>query len=380
MWSREDAPVPFTGDIIVEPTKVVYYFDGPQIFCAKFGFIDAIFVKIEDLDDSHLFLVAITTDEIIRLVERGKLSVRGAFLQDHSWVVETGYDFRVTNCWATTKDEISESMLPKAGVSLRGGERVPDTVEQAKAYFSIAFRGASVSTGRMPFSALKTLVDDAYNATRRVLTPPPLIGTKSATFDLLVEPTIGSLIISIEKPIVRLATINKRLNMDMSKEDIDAQIEEQRALFFEKFLAVSGPNRIAPEEEDVTRELVVRFRDLMPDEDSDFASVEFSANINNEVRSVYIDVETSARIRNFIGDDRAERVTRSGKIVEINAQSSTFLLVGRMGRIVTCVATAEMLRDPRLRIGNHAEVGGAFYRRPRRDLLYVSNYTLTESR
>src|SRR5271168_1154379 len=114
------------------------------------------FVKVEDGDDTYLFLSTITTDDIVDFVEFNKLSVRGAFVNPHCWVVETDFNYRVTQYWPVAKDCIPSSMLPKEGVGLRlGHPRVPDSIEQAKAFFSVAFRGASIASGRMPFNALK---------------------------------------------------------------------------------------------------------------------------------------------------------------------------------------------------------------------------------
>lgn len=377
-WSREDPVEPLSVRFRLEPTKVLYYFDGPQIFCSKFGFIDAVFMKIEDCDESFLFLAATATNEIITLVEAGKLSVRGVFLQPHLWVIETDHNYSVIKCWATRKECISESMLPEPGVGLHlGAARVPDTVEQSKAYFSIAFRGASVSTGHMPFSALKSLVDNAYDATRRVLMPAELKGSKAATFDLLVEPTIGSLIISIERPIISLPNISRRLNSQISKEYLDAQMEAQRDTFFDAFSDFVGRSSLLESAGDSAKDIVIQFRDIIPGQGTDYASVEFSANMDNNVRTIFIDTHTGDKIHRLLGAAQHERVTRAGKIVEINEPSSTFLLSGRNGRIVTCVASEELSNDPDFNLGNHIEVSGSFIRRTRRDLMYVSTWTFS---
>jgi hypothetical protein len=377
MWSKVDPVDAISRHFRLEPTKVMYYFDGPQIFCAKFGFIDTVFAKIEDGDDSFLFLAATTTNEIIHLIETGKLSVRGAFLQPYLWVVETDLYYCVTKCWTTGKENVSESMMPEPGVGLHvGSQRLPDTIEQAKAYFSIAFRGASVSTGRMPFSALKSLVDNAYNAARKVLMPTELKGSRSATFDLLVEPTIGSLIISVEKPIISMPNISRRLSSDISKEHLDAKMEEQRDIFFDAFSDFLEMRNSTLSDGIDSRDVVSQFIDVIPGQGTDYASVEFSANMNNLVRTIFIDTNTGDKIHSLLGKDRHERATRVGRIVEINEPSSTFLLSGRNGRIVTCVGSEELFDEPLFVLGNHAEVSGTFVRRPRRDMMYVGTWTL----
>jgi hypothetical protein len=253
-------------------------------------------------------------------------------------------------------------------------------MEQAKAYFSIAFRGESMRAGRMPFSALKGVVDTAYNFSRRVLMPPPLRGSKAATFDMEVEPTIGSLIISVERPTVNLANVSKRLNQDVTFESIEVQIEEQREQFFDAFSVIVASPSSKTSGAHSARELIMQFLDVLPDEDTDYGSVEFSANIDDTVRTVFIDTSTAEQINRYFSVNEIERVTRSGKIVEINSQSSSFLLAGKSGRLVTCIVPKEIFKESRLKIGNHGEVSGPFIRRARRDKLYVSTYSFSDLR
>lgn len=375
MWSQS-APyhVP-TKPITLEPQKILYFFDGPQIFSAQFGFLDAMFVKIDDGEDSYIFLANTTTDEIVSLVERNKLSVRGAFLHAKAWVVETDLNYKITKYWSISKDEIHEWMLPKAGVALQmNSPRVPDSVEQATAFFSIAFRGAQVSRGKMPFSSLKGLVDNAYNLAKRVLTPQPLRGSRSTTFDLIVEPTIGSLIISIDSPKIQIDRINKRLEAELSVEQLRSVIAGQRDDFLEAFSTMVDNPTSQGASAETARDFVFQYRDLIPTEDSSYASVEFSAKVGNEIRTVFIDTDTGSKINKFFDENTSERVSRSGKIVEINMNSGTFLLSTRSGRVTTCILNGDAFGDPMLRIGNHAELTGQLYRRPRRDKLYVGTY------
>lgn len=379
-WSRSSPPQIPNSKLRLDPLKVLYYFDGPQIFCARFGFLDAIFVKIEDNED-YLFLSTTTTDEIVNFVEYGKLSVRGAFLQQNCWLVETDINLDVKRYWPVTKDQLSEEMLPKPGVSLLlGASRVPDTVEQARSYFSIAFRGDEIASGKMPFGALKSLVEQAYEVTRKILMPTVLKGSRSATFDLIAEPTIGSLIISIDKPLMNIPRINKKLDEVITGEFLDWQMAEQRSQFFEAFAVIVNNPSSQSKNADDARDIVAQYRHVIPNDDSSHASIEFTANLGNEVKTIFIDTEAGKNIHKFFDVNNSERATRSGKIVEINLQSGTFLLVGRAGRIVTCVVPSEAFKDAKLRIGNHAEVSGQFYRRDRRDLMYVSTYIFSDPR
>lgn len=375
MWSQSDPYQVPSEPISLEPSRVLYYFDGLQIFCATFGFLETIFVKLDDGNDGHRFLAATTNSETVQLVETAKLSVRGAFMQPNCWVIETDFNYSVLRYWILPKDELCESMLPKSGVALLlGAPRVPDTIEQAKAFFSIAFRGASVSRGRMPFSSLKNLVDDAYTLAKKVLTPPALMGSRSTTFDLIVEPTIGSLIISIDKPTIRIDRVNRRLNAEYSVEQISSAITEKRNDFIDAFSLITENPSTQTNEAESARDFVYQFRTVLPTDDTSYASVEFSALVDDEIKTVYIDTNTGNKIKRFFEDNDSERASRSGRIVEINSKARTFMLSGRLGRIVTCVLSDEAFADPKLKIGNHAEVSGQLYRRPRRDKMYVSTY------
>lgn len=380
-WSSSSPSLKLASPVRLDPKKVLYHFDGPQLFSAQFGFLDAIFVKIEDIDNGYLFLANTTTEEIISLIENNRLSVRGAFTHPQSWVIETDFDYVVLKYWNVPKDEIDEWMLPKPGVALQtNSPRVPDSVEQAKAFFSVAFRGAEVAKGKMPFSSLKYLVDNAYDMVKKVLTPKPLWGSRSTTFDLIVEPTIGSLIISIDRPAIRLDRINKRLDTDYSVDEISTFIASQRDEFLDAFATVaenpSSQNAGAEE----ARDFVFKYRDLLPTDYSSYSSVEFSAKMGSDVKTIFIDAKTGSKINKFFDESASERVSRSGKIVEINWNSSTFLIVSRSGKIITCVLNDDAFEDPKLRIGNQAELTGQLFRRPRRDKLYVSNYNFRDAR
>lgn len=118
-WTHElKGEIP-SEQLIVQPKEVLYNFDGPQIFVSQFGFFKAIFVKIDDMEHSELWLCASVDDELIKLIIGNRISVRSAFMREYCWVIQTGGNFQVEQYWSCPRNDISEEMLPSPGVALR---------------------------------------------------------------------------------------------------------------------------------------------------------------------------------------------------------------------------------------------------------------------
>lgn len=79
---REEGEEDMNGDdSTIEPIDVLYQYDSPLIFTSKIGFFDAIFCKVDELENSDLYLATNISLDTISALKTGRLSVRGAFSQ-----------------------------------------------------------------------------------------------------------------------------------------------------------------------------------------------------------------------------------------------------------------------------------------------------------
>lgn len=369
--------------IALTPVEVFYEFDGPQLFTTQFGFIDAIVVRLDELISGFDFwLCAASDDAELQLIKSNQLSVRAAFTKERTWIIATDTLFNVKQFWPCEYHELSDDILPMPGQSLSGKDRVPDTIEQAKSYFSVGFRGGEVRSGLMPFSTLKGLIDTAYDVSRKILGPQLLRGSKSATYDFMVEPQIGSLIISIERPILNSVRINKKLaEQGLTVDDVEDVITEQRDEFIS---AISTLVRDASRGEidgrisENVRQGLSEIKYVIPDIESAYGSVEFSALSSEGVKTVVVDRVVGGRIRRAFERSIAAKSERTGVVVEINSESGTFIIKSRGGRLTTCIIPAaffdRLQEEDALEIGVVVKVAGTFERRQRRDRIVATSY------
>lgn len=365
------------------PAEVLYEFDGPQLFVAQFGFIDAIFVRLDELVlGSDCWLCAALDERELKLIKANQLSVRAAFLKEKTWILSTDANLNVNQFWPTELRELNDDLLPVSGQALSATTRVPDTIEQSESYFSVGFKGGDVSSGTMLFSTLKILVDTAYDVSRKILGPQLLSGSKSGTYDFMVEPQIGSLIISIERPILNSDRINKKLaDQGLSSDDMEGVITGQRDEFLDAIDTLAHDARageLEGEVDGIIRQGFEPIKYVIPNLDSSYGSIEFSARRETGVKTVVIDQVVGARIHRALDRSTENKVERVGVVVEINAESSTFLLKSRVGRLTTCIVPGDFFsrlqEEDGLEIGIVVKVAGNFQRRQRRDKIFVTKY------
>ncbi|MGU3386985.1 hypothetical protein ACLBYG_20915 [Methylobacterium sp. D53M] len=386
MWSLDTPYERPEAPISLDPTNVLYYFDGPQIFQSKFGFLDTIFVKSDEFEESDLWLASMTDAQTIGLIEANRLSVRGAFLNDRCWIVQTDYDMNVERFWPCKIDEIPENMIPHPGVALTyGAPRVPDTVEQSTSLFSIGFKGKSLTKHGMPLSVFRGLVNSFGDIARNVLTPTDLASSRSATFDLLIgEPKFRSLVVSVTDPILNIGKIQQKLSSDkIGEEFIEEQIKEQGDAFFanlEGIVQQATMEKNARNISEGNRELVSNLRELIPSESTYIDSIEFSSSLYGDFRNVYIDRDNGEKIHKAFFSETYKNTTRAGVIVEINDESHTFLLKGARSRITTCIPNQEiynwLIEQDEYVNGSRISVSGAFEQRTYRDRMYVNQVNM----
>ncbi|WP_375464455.1 hypothetical protein [uncultured Methylobacterium sp.] len=386
MWSINDRHETPSHPIRIIPFRILYAFDGPQIFIAKFGFIDTIFAKFDETDDSDLWLAAFTDEATIDLLLKYKISLRGAFLNGQCWVVESSGGFSIDRFWPCHHDDLTDDMLPDSGVALREGlGRRPDSVEQAKAFFAVGYRGEALKRDYIKFSSFRILMDNAYNCARTVLSPPELLRSKKSTFDFdMLEPKLGSLIIAIREPLLNSDRIS-RLSRDirLTAATMDNDIRLNRKEFFESVNELIDASRGEESDFEVVSRKMTTLRSMtkvLPSPQGLFQSVEFSAAFDDGTASLYMNDETGRKLSIAYQASLDETVTEAGTIQIINTPSKTFVILAGDGRQITCQIGwreyDELRQNQAYSEGAWAVVTGPLLRRPLRDKIWANGVPL----
>lgn len=379
MWTLDQPWERPVDSAEIKPEQVLYQYDGPTIFTAKLGLSNVLFLKIEEYDSSDLFLAAVTNSKTINLLKMGKLSVYGAMLADLYWLIEVDNKLTPLRYWECAPSDLPDDFLPMRGLALFAHlGRAPDSIEQAEGFFTIAFRGKHMTASEMPFSVFKNLVNNAYDAVRRVLSPIMLIGTKSSTFDFTISPPrFGSLIISIEAPLVNEEWVaDKSKGEDKLLDDLQGQIAQQRVDFFNKLKPVvleADQGEISRDFDADDRAAIEPLRHVIPHDEGEITDIEISASFGEKTSTLYINRSIGGRLHRAFDRSEAKAIYIKGVVTEVNAERGTFRVKTISQRQITCWLDRhwfdEVHSDGRLNTGVQVGLTGMLERRKRIDLL-----------
>jgi hypothetical protein len=132
--------------------------DGPRLFTAETRVCNALFMLVDENNESARFVVAPTSDAIIAQLENGTVSVRNALDQPVVWVLETDHTLEPQNAWRTTLGELPESVLPAQGRMLW---------PHLQPAFRLRAIGEGLSHGTVPASVIRQVVEGASTALRK---------------------------------------------------------------------------------------------------------------------------------------------------------------------------------------------------------------------
>lgn len=381
-WSSDLPSSPAWTDAPLVPEEVLYEYDGPLIFTAKFGAYQAIFSRIDEKEGSDFYAVGTTTDGIIQALKGGALSLRGALLREPCYIMELD-GLKVLRFWSCAKDDFDDDLLPRAGRTLDPNiSDAADVYEQLTSFFSVRFSGAMLSRRSMAFSTFKELVDNVYIASRRIMMPDGLVNAKSATFDFdIYEPSFGSLVVNLDKPKLSPGNIRKHLkNPALDMGFVRENISNKRGDFFDDLgmlVATAEEGEIGRQVAVDNIELLKQIQDLIPTDDTQFSRVDFRALVDNERRQLVVTEEVGERLRRAHDTALGEAAEYTGSITIVNSKRATFVIQRDIGRELTCSVSAELFerleeRDD-FRGGTLVVVRGQFYRRARRDYMSVED-------
>jgi hypothetical protein len=381
MWSvAEPANAPWP-DAVIEPDDVIYEYDGPLTFTARFGFFHALFHKIGKRGDSHFFLALETSRQIIEALKVGHISVRGALQSEKYWVVDLRDTLEVNRYWTCFDYDLPTKFMPESGVAIYPFlPQTVDSLEQANAYFAISFQGRSLTRQGMPFSLLRDLTNSSYDAARRVLSPSFLVGARSATYDFQVRPAVGSLILALGEPIINERRLKQRtFDNPIPLSGVQKYFDAQRGVFFDEMDELVSEAEKGSIKTSLAQErfaLLDNVHSVVPVDDERVSSVEFSNTAGDGFRNIRIGVNAGVAINYAYKNAEDQIVTETGVVEQVNWKMSWFAYHSTRGNQVKCHGTSpefqDFVNDRRLRKGTEVKVTGKLTRRPRRDDLHAT--------
>jgi hypothetical protein len=385
VWNFDSPHQEINGDIRISVDRVLYSYDGPQIFISTFGIFRLLFVKVEEEDNYNLFIASEISDSLLSSVVSGKLAVRAAFERDIVYMIKSDTRGIVYRYWTCLRQDIPDKFLPDRHIGLPVSEnRLPNSPLQLDAYFAMSFQGKAMKRSGMPFSLFKGIVDSSYDAARRILSPPLLAKTKSATFDFqIARPQFSSLVVALEMPIINEANARRAMKRpDISKGEIAGQFDSSRSVFFNEMSELVS---LAEKDEVKGNFAAERFylldniSNIIPNEENKLDSLEFNANISGGTNYISIDEGIGDRIARAYKAATNLPIRVSGPIFLTNASSRTFSIIAN-GREITCALRDDsysvLQSDPLFRTGSIAVVTGVVLPRKRRDYLSVEGIPL----
>ncbi|WP_441252555.1 hypothetical protein AB8A28_19865 [Tardiphaga sp. 71_E8_N1_1] len=380
MWSiNEPALAPWTTDPIV-PDEVLYEFDGPLTFTASFGLFSAFFHNIGQRGNSSFFAVVQISTEALDALRRGALSVRGALNSPNIWILDLGRNFSVQRYWSCEQEDFPEKLLPKRNVPIHAGmDLAPDSLEEANAYFSIAFTGEKLKRKSIPFNILKSLIDDSYEAARRILSPAYMAGAKSGTFDFPARAIPGSLILTLDQPTINEVYLRKRtIDAPLSVDDAQVSFEKQRDIFLgdtATLVAQASGGKLSDDLAEQHFALLNNLQKIIPSDDNKIEGVVFTARSGEATTSVAVNERAGTTMHRAFKRIERRSVTDIGRIEIVNASSETFVYRSSRERQVTCSVSHETFKrleaTGNLRHGSIVRVKGHITTRQKRDAMIV---------
>ncbi len=336
MWSvKQRSEQTWSGGPIV-PLSVLYSYDHPLTFVATIGFELQLFHNIGQRGERLFYVAALVKQDVLDALESGLLSVYGAINKDVVRIVETDFALDVKRYWTTPFDSIPTHLLPQRGTPLHAGyQDCPDTIEQATGFFSMRFIGEELKRSGAPFNLVKRVIDDGYEAARRLLSPSFLIGARASTFDFNVSLVSSSLLLKLNLPAIDREKLKRRSNL--SVDDVQSAFSRKRDEALEilseinRAVGKSSAREFVSKNESIISDIVP----VIPTEDGRISEVEFSGQ-SSSTRIVSIGRRTGAALASVLHSLSKDNINDSGIIKIVNSSSKYFVYDSVRGRKVAC--------------------------------------------
>ncbi len=383
MWTIDRQPDGDLDRLTINPDETLYEYDGPMIFRAKLGLVDILCNKVSVRDGRHIYLACQTDDRTIDALRDGKLSVLGAFDRPSYWIMALDDELRVESYWNCYKEDVPTRFFAKPGYGLfHWHNAVPDSLEQATAMLSIKFKGPDLTQDGIPFGKFKELMDQSFDAVRKLLTPVPLQNRRTSTFDFeIAPPKFASLVISVKEPVFNMASIRRTKALkNLTRDGLEKAVQHLGEEFASRIIELKT---LADEDKIDEKYAADNFSfldilaEILPQLDSDIDSVEFTAVGKDGLQTAVFDQKASTEIKRQLAVAQANQVTEHGVIMGITAQSATILVQSVRGKFVTCKFERDyfdgLLANDDFKIRRPVKLQGNFIKRPRRDFMDVTD-------
>ncbi|MGR9499430.1 hypothetical protein ACU8OJ_21980 [Rhizobium leguminosarum] len=381
MWTLQR---PVDGDLdrqSINPTETLYEYDGPMIFRTKIGLADILCNKVSTRGDQHLYLACQTDDRVVEALRNGRLSVFGAFDHTSYWILSLDEDLSVRGYWNCYREDVPKKYFAKPGLGLYHWHgAVPDSLEQASAMLAIKFKGPELTQDGMPFGKFKDLMDQSFDAVRKLLTPVQLLNRRSSTFDFeIAPPRFASLVIAVKEPVFNMPSIRRTKELKKyTRDELERAVQYLGENFADRIIELKT---LADEDKIDEKYAAENFSfldilsEILPQLDSDIDSVEFTASGRNGRYTALFDQKISSDIKQKLAVAQANAVIEHGVIMGITSKSATLLVQSIREKIVTCKFEREyfdiFLQADQFKINRPVRLRGPMIRRPRRDYMDV---------
>ena len=104
----------------VEPDRVFYYYDGPQVFSVRLGPLHLLFTRWMNVGEREMFLVGIADGALLDALDAGGISLRGAVDEGLRFAVAMD-GYRLVGAWDLCGWSVPEETLPRRGVAVVPG-------------------------------------------------------------------------------------------------------------------------------------------------------------------------------------------------------------------------------------------------------------------
>ncbi|MDY1010336.1 hypothetical protein [Sphingomonas sp. CFBP9019] len=366
----------------VEPSIVLYDFDGPAIFTCNIGPATFLFFKVEEQDDGEVYLLAPIDDDELASLRGGRLSIRGAMSHREAWLALVDFDFNVVHYQEQSHEEYLH-LLPENGIALyeRFGE-VADTLEQAEAFMSFKFESSVMSSVSMPLSVLKARVDAVSDVVRSALLPSRLSsGRKSRYFDPEVAPLrFNSLLIAIKEPqFDKTGLLSSKETQAFTPESLTLESEQKSAHFLselEKTTKLARDERLTRQQANDHFEVLEQITSIVPTSKNELTRLQIGFRTSKGTKLVSIDKRTGDRLVEARLSIQAPVRTIIGSIIELNDDAKTFIVKDVAGRQTTVNPLSARYREMEarklLKIGQSLKLKGKLWERSRRDYIILT--------
>jgi hypothetical protein len=396
MWTPLGKPSHNPSFNRIEPRDVLFYFDEPLLFTSNAQSRMLLCYKLDQSEGISQYILVPTSTHLVTNLKRGAISLRSALSQSWSWIVEADDMFNVLRTWEQNIDDVPDECLPEPQYGLYYEHGLIDEVDEraratANAFLSMHFKGGELTQQTIGFGTFKTIIEETYQSIWRIFTPAlyKLFDTERQLRRLvnipIRQPIFASLLLEIERPRFEPEAIPVE-TAQSDIEQVDIRVGQANAEFLDSAEAVASAARAGAVPRDLTEsnlialEIVSR---LAPTDRSHYDLLEISGYIKERERAfVSIGQETGEVIRQAYRDILESSKRFQGRVIEVNAQSKSIIIMTPEYRQITCIMTNGELRDrvTLITTGMEVRVTGIFEERKRRDKVYVHTLEVTDNR